>query len=725
MSKNVSAIASYISRRIEEVSTYEDIPVHDAWPRVSAEMLGYSTESLDFFANRDSGIDYCYRNERTFEVFQCKMHYLDEVGEVDLKSPFGPEGIEDLRNAADFLLRKVNPANIDPRLVSFREQLAEELSLCVSVDEEIDNAPRVSLALRLITLGDALSPEAKAYERALRTHLRGLQAEHPALAISLEHVGLSQLAEFFESPDSPPRSAQPIKLRLAYAALKFKEPREAEISTNQFITFYTPATDLVSAARKEGVALFDANVRYELASSNINQQIRQSASHTKTMKQFHLYNNGVTVTATGWSYLENRKRLEIRDPAVINGCQTVRSLARVQQELEQSEPGDEHRLRSFQDTCLVLVRLINREVVDAEEIVKAANTQNAMEPRNLLGNQTEQRALEREFAEFGWFYERKDGSLDALKEAKRSYFGTPLSKFAVTRKGPGRRAYRSCDNREVARRWLSFIGYSDEGKNKRRQHFPEDGKGLYEKIFRQTPETHRDVFLLDKKKSGTTPRMEEGRAPAVWMLYAFQLHALIQHLLPVATRVRSRVRREIQEAGRNPTIDAINERIFGDDDHRLAFALSMLDHVTLELAGLAIALALKDRWLAPAPGLSALKRGSVGILCDQSEVPAALQPEGVSGLTHDDVERDPSLIAIRLAVQAIEATLQRPEILASFRGSERKSRYLESDSVIRAYAEMLVQYDDYLSKPGAFVGWWKGGSPIGQIRALLLSGDKK
>lgn len=217
------------------------------------------------------------------------------------------------------------------------------------------------------------------------------------------------------------------------------------------------------------------------------------------MKLFHLYNNGVTITATGWAYRDNQKALEIRDPAVINGCQTVRTLARVKKELEEDAESTAHALKAFDETCLVLVRLIKKDVVDLDEIVRAANTQNAMEPRNLLSNRTEQRQLEKELAELNWFYERKDGSVDALREMKRTSLG------------------------------------------------------------------------------------------------------------------------------------------------------------------------------------------------------------------------------IRLAVQAIDATLRQPEYQASFLSSERKSRYVQSDQLLRAYAEKVDQYDKYFTEPGNFTKWWSGGSPIKALRDFCLA----
>jgi hypothetical protein len=719
MSDDINAITSYISRRLDEVSAEDDIPIPLAWARVSAEMLGYDPDSVEFFPNRDCGIDYYSRSDRSFEVFQCKMHDPDDAGNLNIKAPFGPDGYVDLQRAYLFLSGSTSPTNIDSRLLSFREQIKEEMSLVPAEEDEETPKTPVTLTFRLITLGDALSPAAKDQARILRKQLKAFEKSNAIMKLSLEHTGLTELSEFFQSPESSPREPEPIRLRLAYHQLKFDKPDKAEIKSSNFVTFYTPAVDLVTAARKEGVSLFDANVRYELSSSNINQEIRASASHPKTMKLFHLYNNGVTVTGSGWSYRDQQSSVEIRNPFVINGCQTVRSLARVQKELEEQSEDNPYPLSAFQESCLVLVRLINRDIVNPDDLVRAANTQNAMEPRNLLGNRTEQRMLEKELQEYGWFYERKDGALDALKESKRTSFGTPINVFQIRREKKVRKVIRSCDNREVARRWLSFFGYSDEGKNQRRQHFPTDGKGLYTKIFRSYPVSHRDVVVFDSS-SGIESTMKEGRPPAGWVLYSYHLFELIKRLLPVASRLRSRIRKELKESGKEPSLTAVNERMLSSENARLSFGLSMLDHVVLELCGFAMARALGEKWLSPGPAKRALELGTIGEFHRFADFPPDLLPESILELQEDLIRKDPALIAIRLAVQAIDSTLRQPEFTSSFLASERKSRYLESEALVRAYAEKVDLYDKYFSSPENFTKWWKSGSPILAMRKLLL-----
>jgi hypothetical protein len=367
---------------------------------------------------------------------------------------------------------------------------------------------------------------------------------------------------------------------------------------------------------------------------------------------------------------------------------------------------------------LVLVRLINKNTVNADELVRAANTQNAMEPRNLHSNRIEQRAIERELATLGWFYERKDGSLDALKEAKRTSFGTQITTLQVRKERRGRKTIRACDNREVARHWLAFIGFSDEGKNQRRRLFPEDAKGLYQKVFLQTPSLHHACWLK-RKANGRPLEFEDGRPPASWMLYASHLHQLVDYLTPVATKVRSEVRRELVAAGREPTIASVNEGLLRDDVNRRKFILSMLSYVITELVGYIFCNALGSSWLSPQALIKLMQSGAIGHFHEVAEFSENVSKEGVLSLDKDQIKNDPALIAIRMAVEAIDATLRKPEYRSSFLSSERKSRYVESDQLVKAYIEMVDEYDKYLSGPNTFLDWWREGSPTNSIRQLV------
>lgn len=708
------ALSAHIAKLIEERAAEEDLDHPQAWPRVAADLLGYERESIEYFDNNDGGIDFCWAGNTVYEVFQCKMHLLTDTGDVDSESAFDADGITDLDRAATFLFGGKVSASIDPRLLRLRARIESDLAL-VPQDEDVpESERRVSVVFNLVLLGTKMTPVAHAAMMNLRKRLRALNKERRGLHAHLELWDLDQLSSVVDTPaGGGVTPVEPIRLRLAMEQLKLEEPSGAEIRTSDFVTFFSPAADIVTAAVKSGPALFDANVRYELKKSQVNEEIRRSAMHPKTMRVFHLYNNGVTIAADGWAYKDRQRALEIRGPSVINGCQTVRSLVSAKKELDEEEPDDDYPTRAFEKHCTVLVRLIRKGAVNVEDVVRAANTQNAMEPRNLLGNRHEQRQLERDLQEWGWFYERKDGAQDALREMKRSSLGTPLAVF----RSKESRKLRACDNRDVARAWLSFVGYSDEGKNQSNRHFidrpPHD---LYRKIFLSTPVRHGGMALLDGTSDGA---IVDGRPPAAWMLFSHHLLAVIKRLLPQAPKLRGEVRRKLSADGTRPTIALVNQRILDDDRLRLEFALSMLDHVVLELAGFVFARALGLQWLAAGTAKKALRLGGLGVFHETGRLPDEIPQGGILDLTATQLLQDPSLLSIRLAVKGVEATLAKPEYGESFRSSERKSRYLQSETVLKQYRRSVDLYNKYFDTPGNFEDWWQGGSPFDAIRKAL------
>ena len=632
------------------------------------------------------------------------MHNLGEFGEIDSNTSFDESGVRDLDRASKFLLSdKGAPPNIDSRLLSLRERLRDDLAMS---EEAGADQGGVTIIFHLVTLGDNLAPRTSHAVSQLKSDLADLEDRLPNAELRFQHHGISTLSSFSEQETVESRPDN-MRLRVATEHLKFKEASDAAIRKDRFVTFYAPADDLVRSAHSHGPRLFDANVRYELKRSAINQVITHSATHEKTIKLFHLYNNGVTIAADSWSFRKGGSEIDIKRPSIINGCQTVRSLAEAKSRLTGISDSRPEMLELFESRCTVLVRLVRNSSVQVEEVVRAANTQNAMEPRNLLSNQPEQRRIESELSKLGWFYERKDGALDALREAKRSALGTPLSAFRANKNGRGSRKIRSISNKDLAASWLSFIGYSDEGKNKKKKQFIESKGGLYKKVFQQSPQSHRHVNLTSGEKES---EMSVGRPPADWMLSAHLLFRIIKHLIPSAQRMRGAIRAEMREAGERDTLGAVNERIMKDDDLRTRYALSMVDHVILELAGFAIARAVGGAWLEPAAGRQLLRSGALGHLFRSGEIPDHLPSGGITTLDEEVLSDDPSLLAVRFAAYGIEMTLSDPVRKDAFLFSERKSRYLQADNILKEYPATLDRYDKYLSQPDKFTSWWTGGS---------------
>ena len=147
----------------------------------------------------------------------------------------------------------------------------------------------------------------------------------------------------------------------------------------------------------------------------MNDAIRAQVATKRGIDEFKLLNNGITIICNNRKSPANGK-VDIHEPQIVNGLQTVTSLseayATLNQELQQY----------FDENCYVLMRIYDhRAIGDMPKLVKATNNQNKMEPRNLVSNDPDQISFERAFAALGWFYERKDFAWAAFDKSETQW----------------------------------------------------------------------------------------------------------------------------------------------------------------------------------------------------------------------------------------------------------------------------------------------------------------
>src|SRR5262249_1170133 len=140
--------------------------------------------------------------------------------------------------------------------------------------------------------------------------------------------------------------------------------------------------------------------------------IRSSIQTARGRREFKHLNNGITLICASFQKVQRGREsfVRVRQPGVINGLQTVKSIHDAFDELTEKDKGD------FGEKCELLVRIHTREAVrDYRELVKSTNNQNPMQPRNLRSNDPEQLQYERLFSNHHWFYERKEGAWQAFR----------------------------------------------------------------------------------------------------------------------------------------------------------------------------------------------------------------------------------------------------------------------------------------------------------------------
>ena len=157
-------------------------------------------------------------------------------------------------------------------------------------------------------------------------------------------------------------------------------------------------------------AIFDDNVRVYLSSTNrINRMIIDSAVSERNAEFWYL-NNGITITCDSLEYSPGVRAplLSMKNVQIVNGGQTSNALF-------EASRMDEDKIKNV----LVLVRIYEtRRPEISHKIAESTNSQTPIRSRDLRSNDDIQKKLEEEFADLGYFYERKAGQHDDKDRAR-------------------------------------------------------------------------------------------------------------------------------------------------------------------------------------------------------------------------------------------------------------------------------------------------------------------
>ncbi len=419
--------------------------------------LGNSATNGRCGGKNDLGIDSFSAKEKSYHVIQCKIpdaEWLDaNEGKVRV---FGPQVIDDPRDTFRYLLGDSSMNAND---------MVRHLYALVESDREDEN---FHITFFIIVYGrlnqratDALTELRKMYESAkVKIVLHELDDIVDEFLVGTNHA----------SGD--------IKIDLRYTNKQL-------LRLNDYCYFLANSADIFTSFKDFGWRLFDNNVRYEVKNSAINGEILESLTKLKSRKNFHHYNNGLTIVVNNYSIRENDSRIHLHGAQIVNGLQTVKSIYNAVSTKSVS-------LRELETDCAVQIKVI--KVNDAEiaaKIVQCTNNQNPMAARNLKANRKELRALRKDFASLTprWFLQVKQGEWDSLTQEGGRFFkqvvGFPPTEFRTEQ---SKRKGRVIDNQDAAKAYLAFIGYADKA-GAGSDYFTKDSD--FELIFNQQPSEKR------------------------------------------------------------------------------------------------------------------------------------------------------------------------------------------------------------------------------------------
>jgi len=185
-----------------------------------------------------------------------------------------------------------------------------------------------------------------------------------------------------------------------------------------------------------GAKLFQKNVRENLRERNpVNNKIEKTLRDKKERGNFLYYNNGLTITCEKLDFDLKTKKIDLTKFQVVNGCQTVCSIA---------------RSMNYDDDIDAQIFIKITETQDEKfqnAIAQNTNTQTAVLPRDLCSIDDIQRKLFKQFSDIGFFYDKRRGEFNELygpKRAKRTFGADYRSKVI--------------SNEEAAVAFISFFG---------------------------------------------------------------------------------------------------------------------------------------------------------------------------------------------------------------------------------------------------------------------------
>ncbi|MDR4470746.1 MAG: AIPR family protein [Nitrospira sp.] len=151
--------------------------------------------------------------------------------------------------------------------------------------------------------------------------------------------------------------------------------------------------------KNHGKGLVAGNIRYSLGATEVNNQIKQTASTTP--EKFWYFNNGITliaddaVKAPAGTASRSAGIFSFRGASIVNGAQTVSSLSKTEN-----------------DASLGMVRVPIRVILlktappgFGSDVTRTNNLQNRIEPRDFVAHDPEQRRLREEMAIEGIDYQ--------------------------------------------------------------------------------------------------------------------------------------------------------------------------------------------------------------------------------------------------------------------------------------------------------------------------------
>lgn len=488
----LAAMEAVASRHLEEFD------VHHAFDHWIAELFETTNNQAFVFTDgaNDHSIDFAVRGLQSYSIYQCKCPAVETLLSSTKAPTFDAAAVDELLESVAFM----SDAEGEYKAKASVRDLRSDYQHDRSADPEA-----TSLTATLAVMGD-LTEQARLLLEAQKDVLY-------ADGVSVQLITWRDIQERVHAMSSGSYEDVTVDLHV-------QDMQSDVLHQPDWIFALASGGDLVDAMEAYGPRLFDLNVRQEIPNSVVNKEIVKTLRYSKSRRVFHHLNNGLLITCT--SFAKKGDRIRVSGAQVVNGCQTVSSLYQAYKALP---PREQALFREETRVQVKVVQNIRPELL--EQIVISTNNQNPMKPRNLRSNSPEQKLIQRQFGDLGWFYVRKDGEFEALCAAGKRASWFRRADYKSAQPLGGRSKDRVIDNLTVAKAWYAFVGNSNSVLQGGQDYFGNDL--LYARIFRDHPSDETLVKFVDPDFEGIAREtLEEGPPSASQFLLATSIAAFMR-----------------------------------------------------------------------------------------------------------------------------------------------------------------------------------------------------
>lgn len=155
------------------------------------------------------------------------------------------------------------------------------------------------------------------------------------------------------------------------------------------------ASALIQSIEDKLLVIFDENIRLFESDSKVNEGIKKTAS-TSDSDMFYFYNNGIVFICDEANNSPNSLTVNLKGASIVNGCQTVNSLANL------------YKQGSLKEDVSVLARIIKISDYDERaQITEYLNSQTPIKDSYFISNHTIVRDLQSSLLSHNYFLERQ------------------------------------------------------------------------------------------------------------------------------------------------------------------------------------------------------------------------------------------------------------------------------------------------------------------------------